>query len=290
MHYGFSFSRRYCSWLGLNWRETLTNVAKTIPSFKKVRISAYWDELEPKEGRFDFSPLQEELDLCAELGLEVLLTIGMKAQRWPEYYLPNFISAASLEEKTLQFLDEISEKFKDEEVIFAWQVENEPLDKSGPHNKQISIQFLQQEINLVRKVSAKPIYINLWGNAMFLRGHFQDALKLENINAIGIDLYSKTPLKGSLYAGPLASHGSFELFYHKVVNSGRKAIISELQAEPWENFDFRHNHNKVKSISVAKIQENLTKYHHNLLSETYLWGVEYWVWAGILPEVAKLLE
>lgn len=53
-----------------------------------IRLGCYWTEIEKTKGRYDFKIMEELLQTCMKLKLKVVMTVGMKAPRWPEYYLP----------------------------------------------------------------------------------------------------------------------------------------------------------------------------------------------------------
>src|SRR5438093_2781471 len=88
---GYTYSPRQADYLGMPRRDTL-EAALTL-DVSLVRLGAYWDELEPQPGRYDFDSLDWEMDQAAAHGQGVVLTVGMKAPRWPEYFLPAWLEA-----------------------------------------------------------------------------------------------------------------------------------------------------------------------------------------------------
>src|SRR5438105_2163562 len=85
---GFTFSERQAGYLDVSWQQAFHAAMDLQPSV--VRLGAYWDSIEPRRGEYDFSTLDWLLDNTAS-GSSVLLTVGMKAPRWPEYYLPGWL-------------------------------------------------------------------------------------------------------------------------------------------------------------------------------------------------------
>jgi hypothetical protein len=301
MVYGFSFSRRQCEWLGLNWQETLKQIA-SYNKLSKIRLSLYWHEVEKEENKYDFSQIKSEVELAQNLGFEIILNIGMKAQRWPEYFLPEYINTKLLpkgsdvslndriKDRTLKFIEQSIITLKDFSSIKSWQIENEPLDKSGPNNWRISAKFLQEEIDLAKNLDPqRPMLITLWGNDLQKRDLLPTVLKLQNIDSIGFDFYPKSPLFKWLYIGPDVSLSGIKGISHVVKQKGFSPIITELQAEPWEKFDWQKTPSLIKSVSIAQIQSNISNYSRLDFDEIYLWGAEYWIWAKIEAEIINLL-
>jgi beta-galactosidase GanA len=83
---GASFSQHELEARGLDWRAALVDY-KTL-GFNFVRLGLYWSDCESTEGVFDFSEMDEIMDSLKDSGIKVLLTVGMKAPRDPEFYIP----------------------------------------------------------------------------------------------------------------------------------------------------------------------------------------------------------
>jgi hypothetical protein len=140
---GFTFSQRQAEYLELPWDEVYDAALDLSPTI--IRLGAYWDEIEPVEGVYDWSTLDAQLDQADERGLDVILTVGMKAPRWPEYFLPTWLEPrlelddgatvserAELRQRTLAFVERVVQRYRGHDAVAYWQVENEPLDPSGP--------------------------------------------------------------------------------------------------------------------------------------------------------------
>ena len=90
MQIGATFSHRQLHCMGHDvW--TALNTFIDL-GFRWIRLGCYWDEIEPTLGVYDFLHLNELMETCNDLGLKVVLTAGMKAPRWPEYYLPAYLN------------------------------------------------------------------------------------------------------------------------------------------------------------------------------------------------------
>lgn len=287
MVYGFSFSKGQCDWLNLDWKKLLDKLSNS--NLKIIRLGLYWNEIEKENGIYDFSSSKEIIEYSQNLGFEIILTVGMKAPRWPEFYIPNFVQKSELEQKTLDFIKACVEQFKDFENISTWQIENEPLDPSGPSNLNIDSDFLQQEIDLVKGLdSSRKILVTIWGNDLKKRNNLEKILKLKNIDQIGFDFYPKQP--GLFrYRGPDYSLVDLKEITIHLQSKNIKPIIAELQAEPWEKFDYKKSPEKVKSVSLDLIKKNIIDYKDLGFEEIILWGIEYCEWAGILDELTDFI-
>src|SRR5438067_9802290 len=134
---GYTYSPRQADYLGMPRRDTFT-AALTLDA-SLLRLGAYWDELEPAPGRYDFASLDWQMDQAAASGRGVVLTVGMKAPRWPEYFLPTWLKARvprqdgvaisdqpEVRERTLRFVGAVVARYRDHPALRYWQVENEP--------------------------------------------------------------------------------------------------------------------------------------------------------------------
>ena len=158
MNLGFTFSQRQAEYLELAWREAYREAINLSPG--TVRLGAYWDEIEPEPGRSDFSTLDWLLDKAAARDLRIILTVGLKAPRWPEYYLPAWLDRRlpdggrvtdepDVRVHTLDFIRQVIQRYCGREVIAYWQVENEPLDPAGRGGRRLAGQRRGQAPDVV---------------------------------------------------------------------------------------------------------------------------------------------
>ena len=127
--WGVTFSAIYTRQLGLPVEETYLALLDEL-SVKHIRLPIYWNEVEPEEGRFDFSLYDWFLDRAEERGASVILTIGRRVPRWPECHAPAWaknIAEAEQQQKVLSLLEAEVSHFKERKNVWAWQVENEPF-------------------------------------------------------------------------------------------------------------------------------------------------------------------
>lgn len=279
MQIGATYSHRQANWLGLDPLKSLQQLCHW--PFKMIRLGVYWDEIEATPQVYDFAQLQKELEICEKAHKKVVLSLGVKAPRWPEFYFPAHVQPDldSLETTNalMRFLEETMSVVQPSSIITHWQIENEPLDPSGPNQQVIPWELLQQGVGLVRSWSNLPIILNLWGNDLSSRGNLDKANALADV--VGLDLYPKQFLKRILgknfYRGPLDSQKRLQ---ELIAHNEKPVWIMELQAEPWEKDDQGYRSTRPESFNLAQMQKNW-KFAQSLPVEaTFFWGAEYWLW------------
>lgn len=143
MELGASFSHPHLQHLGLNPNKSLVEFKNL--GLKWIRLGCYWDEIELRENKYSFEKLDPLLKYCNKNNLYVVLTVGMKTPRYPEYYIPKWILTKEnpprlskisdkykyLSERTINIINICVKRYKNLEALKVWQVENEPLDPSG---------------------------------------------------------------------------------------------------------------------------------------------------------------
>jgi hypothetical protein len=302
---GVTFSPREATYRNLPWQEAFNATLDAAPAL--VRIGVYWNEVEPTPGSYDFSTVDWLLDQASARGQRVLLTVGMKAPRWPEYYFPEWLAnrvtiadrgVASgdpqVRAATRALLTASVEHLRDRPLIAAWQVENEPLDAAGPHAWRIDAAFLAEEVALVRSLDAarqRPIVVNTFVDTQpgvllpaarsAIWGRAQAALATADI--LGLDVYPSRTIRvfGSeltvrwpawIWSGLLAQ-------LHELASArGKDAWIVEVQAEPWTSAGGRLPPPAWPGAVVApsSVEPVVGRLEAAGYRTILLWGVEHW--------------
>lgn len=289
INWGVSFSNRHAQDLGLDWEETYLSLLDDL-NISDLRLSAYWDLGEPSDDKYDFTDLDWQLEKAKERSVPVLLVIGMKLPRWPECYVPFWASGLDRnkqQEKLLEWLELLILRYKDNQIIWAWQVENEPLFMFGECPVRDK-EFLKREKDLVGNLDDRPIVItdsgewSLWlttagmadipGATMYQRVWFSlpDFLKILFSNKL-TGFYVHYPFPPRFYRAKAD-------LVKKIF--GKETIITELQAEPWGPvllYDLSVEEQK-KTMDLDKFRAVIEFAKKSGFSRFYLWGDEWWYW------------
>lgn len=300
---GTTFSKKQCEYLNLDWKETYSAILDL--KWDIIRLGAYWTEIEPQENQFDFSDLDWQIQQAKLKGMPIILTVGMKAPRWPEYFIPDWIyqktnlpysadisKYPALKKYALRFISTVADHYANEPAIQYIQVENEALNKFGGKNWQILKDFLKEEVDLVRSLdkSNRPIILTTATQPnkimrflanIFTKGNpIKDNLQMCDI--LGINVYpiiGRKTLGIKHYIKNLNTERKKRFSYLlKLAKKENKEIwITELQSEPWEPGKLVHK----KAHNPPSSSPEMTKeYFYELKDEGFkvflLWGVEFW--------------
>ena len=293
MKLGASFSHVHLRGLDLG-------PSRAIKEFKSlnlpwIRLGCYWNEIEKKPGKFSFSQINPLVEFCEKNNINVVLTVGMKAPRYPEYYIPSWLSKKIhlrklskisksndlLLDAAMNYLENIVKHFKKSKAIKVWQVENEPMDPPGPLWLRINSNFLEAEVALIKKLDPeRKILVNLWGVELNKRKVYKKAMTFADV--VGLDIYLRRPIPFfkwfNKYIGPSDSKEKIKEIVDEIKLQDKKVWIAELQAEPWEPEELVTKKKNPPSFLPKHFEENL-KYAADLKPEVVLlWGFEYWYW------------
>ncbi|MGE3267491.1 MAG: beta-galactosidase [Chloroflexota bacterium] len=298
---GFTFSQRQAEYLTLPWTEVFDAALDLSPTV--IRLGAYWDEIEPREGVYNWSTLDTQLDRAAERNLDVILTVGMKAPRWPEYFLPPWLARRlkiedgatisdqqEIQQRTLAFVEQVVRRYRDHDAIAYWQIENEPLDPAGPHRWSIGQEFLAREIKLVRDLDSHPIIVTMFVeiNPLLLTPWHQREVRsraatiLTMADVLGLDLYPNRGYRSSsgdwYFSWPAWMWTPTVIELQQMArNLGRPIWIMEAQAEPWEPGQLVYTGAPVsRSVNPARASAAVGALRAAGFDTILLWGVEHW--------------
>lgn len=275
--FGTTFSHRHAAYLGLDPFETYKRILDI--GFDYVRLCCYWEEIEPAKGNFDFTSTKKLIEMSEKAEQKIIVTLGMKAPRWPEFYIPKWLQGnkiTEIENELLHYIDRTVNELKEYSCISYWQVENEPLDPSGPNNLSIPLDLLTKEIKTVQAIDQRSVMLTVWGNQLTKRKNFQKLLAL--VENIGIDIYYKVPQRNifnkTVYKGPSDSDEQLK----KEIALCHHLWITELQAEPWEEYQVVSIDRDTPSFDLNKMKNNIERAIQLKPQGILLWGSEYWFW------------
>ncbi len=265
---------------------------------KHVRLSVEWSQVEPQPGQFDWGLMDALLVEAERNGAKVLLTVGVKAQRHPEYYIPDWVlEGASLadgdeissdpyvRERALAMIEAAVAHFSSSPAIDAWGADNEPYVPSlRASNWSLSREFVQAEVDSIRRNDprGRPVSINHGQHFVFDR-RWQHALADADVLAQSLYPWRNYRIPGRtlvvpiLEIGPLAPNYNYQARLAR--EQGRDFWITEMQAEPWVDGDIRLVSPEKPSANLtgANFRKNIEYARRVGASRIYLWGAEWWL-------------
>lgn len=276
--YGVTFSKDFATYLGLDWKETYLALLDDL-GVREFRIPTYWTETENTRGIYRFDDIDWQINEAKNRNAKIILNLGQKQPRWPECHIPDWAKNLSTAERQQKLLDVIKitvERYKADNTISRWQIENEPYLLFGDCPK-FDEDFLDREIALVRSLDGtRPIVISDSGElgTWYGAGRRADILGTTLYRIVWDKYlgYVKYPISSLVYRIKAAI---IMLTTH--VN---KIIIVELQAEPWgpKMIIDTQIEEQYKSMGVDQFKNNIEFVKQVEFSEAYLWGGEWWYW------------
>ncbi|MDQ1283900.1 MAG: hypothetical protein QG620_248 [Patescibacteria group bacterium] len=286
---GVTFSSRYASDIGLDWKEAYLAMLDDL-NIRKIRIPVYWDLAEKKEGEYDFADVDWQLKEARKRNAEIILVVGQKVPRWPECFIPEWVGddKGKKEEKLLRFMEVVVKEYKNNPEIKYWQIENEPFLNFGIC-PAFDKNFLDREIALVKKLDpSREVIVTASGEISI----WSRSAKRGDI--LGTTLYRTIWKEGIGYfdypIGPRFFH--LKYFISKILTGNERAFVVELQGEPWVS-GYTTNEpleEQFKSMNVGKLKENVSFARKVGFPEIYLWGVEWWYWLKVKKDHPELWD
>ncbi len=305
---GVTVSDLQCQYLGLSPDKTLKELLTL--GLDSIRLCVYWSRSEPTRGSFDFSAVRQSLEIiekenirrlqAGSSSITTIVAVGsIFSPSYPEYHLPGFLlqrpggpplgkpfdSDSETREQALEFLARSVNAVKDYPCVTTLQVGNESrnaLPTAG--GKYVSFEFLQTEVSLVRRLKRRDQKILIADaiNIIPIPGDDQEIARqsMQIADAISTNVYGKAPIpKTRLYLQPL------EEFWDRLKNRkqlarqmGTELIITEVQAEPWENQANRElTTPTAPSASPKKTQALVARLTQMGFDTQYLWGGTWWM-------------
>ncbi|HZC40092.1 MAG TPA: beta-galactosidase, partial [Streptosporangiaceae bacterium] len=315
---GISFRPLQAQSLGLDPREALAELV-THP-FEMIRLAAYWDRMEPQPGAFDPADLDWQVDAAERAGKQIIIGVGaVKNFGYPEFFVPPHRLPEPLREGSLVgpgshpsllaaatgFAAQVARRYRDRPAVIAWQVEHEAVDPLGlEHSWRLSARFAAEEVAAVRAAdpgrpvllngflpTSTPVRVMQWWRSRDQGDSLRVAQQLADI--VGIDFYPRHAvasaggrtlyLDGSRLAGQQRRWR--EALRWAAAAPGRRLMIAEGQAEPWEAVTTPPSPDGAGAYSCLP-EDVIRNYNQSLRTcrelpggaWAYLfWGAEYWL-------------
>lgn len=290
VHLGMTFSSRYATDLGLDWRETYTALLDEL-GVRKLRLPVYWDLVETEKGSYDFSDLDWQLAQAKKRDAEVILAVGMKVPRWPECHIPTWAEETESTRRAgiLSFIQAVVMRYKDDTTITKWQVENEPFLSFGICPR-LDVALLESEVALVKRLDAtRPVLLtdsgelSVWYRAASRGDEFGTTLYR--------DIYSEHV--GGYFTYPIGPNFfRAKEWLVRLLTPQQHFSVIELQAEPWASgwvADVSLEE-QFLTMNEVKLEENVTYARQVGFQDIYLWGGEWWYWLKEKKEYPAVWE
>lgn len=268
---------------------------------RHVRLSVQWDEVEPRPGEFDFRALDAQLAAAGQAGATVSLSVGMKAQRHPEFYIPAWAMEGLtlprgavlsddrvLRQRALRMVAEVVRHVGDSPVVDSWGAENEGYIASHRSNEWVlRREYVAEVAATIREHDPlkRPVSINHAQHFVMDR-RWRHAL--EDGDVLGqslypfrnVDVLAWSFVVNIMEIGPLMPNYAHQA--REARGAGKEFWVTELQAEPWTDEDARliSPRNPSANLTPGRLLRNVEYARRTGASRVYLWGAEWWLYQG----------
>jgi len=276
--FGISFDPEYALSMSLDWQEVYMHMLQDLqPEY--VRIAAKWNTIQPENrDGFDYRSIDWMMNRAYEHNAKVVLAMGQKSPRWPECYVPSWVSEDGIvyEYDLLRYVQTTVERYYTHPALFMWQVENEPfIVFDFGECARFEKDMVEKEVSRVRMYDVvHPILITDSGEL----GFWRKASRVGDV--FGTTLYRVVRKPGGkIFTYDWLAPGWYNLKAKLLGIQPKDMIVSELQAEPW------FFEETPLLASVPRMEETMTPERmiqhvdfaqHLHVAQVYLWGVEWW--------------
>ena len=277
-----------------------------------IRIPIYWGDVAPTADSLDFSQVDSLLQTVAQADgrrhvlhpAKVILVVGVRNLAWPEVHLPAWVDTSSgldLAQLTssgpyLDYLESSFKHFAASPVLYAWQVENEPLDNTNADLGSVALRgaVVADEVALLKSIdpihrvvvttyNSASINLDLEATSSLAwlfnilpgpkpAGHPAPTLQLADV--LGLDVYVDTPSTPLTDASVPERIGwkakTLTYWASQAAQNGKEVWITEMQGAPW---------NGEAGFSQDDLLESAQDYSGTGVTAILLWGVESWLTA-----------
>jgi hypothetical protein len=278
--YGTSFIPAYATSLGVDPKETMQALIDDI-GVRHFRLVSYWDQLEPTQGKYDFSLLDWQFQKAEAAHAKVSLSVGLRQPRWPECHVPTWAMgepATKWQPQLEQFMVAVVNRYKNSPSLESYQVENEYFLKGFGLCTNYDRERLVSEYNLVKKTDPHhTVIIARSNNALGM------PLGKPTPDEFGISIYKRVwdaafTHRYIEYPFP-AWYYAFLAGTQKIM-TGRDMVIHELQAEAWppngKGITEISLDEQNKSLDAARFKSRFVFGRATGMRTMDMWGSEYW--------------
>lgn len=277
IEYGVTFSPYQAESLGLNWKEVYLQMLADL-KLKNIRISAYWDKVEPRADEYNFEDLDFQVKNAEDYGVRLVLAIGRRLPRWPECHNPSWLNEKTLQADVLSYIEAVVRRYQNSPAVEMWQVENEPFLSSFGECPPLNPELLDREIALVKTLDpARKVLISDSGElSLWLEsGRRGDVFGTTLYRYVYSDVFNRYWINYNPYWLYRVKGG-----FLRFLNGDKNLVIIELQAEPWTTQGIVNTpiQEQFRTMSMEKFNKMLSLGQAIGFERQYLWGVEWWYW------------
>lgn len=277
--YGVSFTKLQADELGLDWKKVYVAMLDDL-GVRHLRLAAHWPMVEPKRDVYDFSALDYQIREASERDAEIILAVGRRLPRWPECHTPKWEENMLWEEQKMelrQYLTAVVERYKGEEAITYWQVENEPYLEVFARDicGELDEAFLKEEITLVKSLDpSRPVLVTDSGNL----GTWYGAYTAGDAFGTSVYVHFWTPEFGQFRTILPPAFYRIKTNLAQFLFGAKPIFLIELSGEPW----------LIEPIVETPVEAQLWRMNIDMFNDIleyaratrfdmqYLWGVEWW--------------
>ena len=272
-----------------------------------VRLPVYWELVQPAPDTLNFSSVDELLAVveghnqAAEHPTQVVLTVGARNFLYPELHAPQwagprqqpYLNDAQAGSAYRAYFDGTILRYRSSPLLYAWQVENEPLDyvvNDLTGADQITPEQLAWEIARVHELDgsheAATTTFDAWNASLDmiqeyapqalaavgvpLSGHPAQALAAAD--ALGLDLYLDAPSTPvhfmSLEVRAAWKQQAIDYWAGQAKAQGKDLWLAEMQAQPF---------GETSRFMPDDLVTTAVDYRQEPLQVVLLWGVDTWL-------------
>jgi hypothetical protein len=232
MAWGLTYSHLAAKDLGIDPKQSYSSIINDLKP-QRLRLVAYWSEIEPSAGQYNYEYLDYQVALAEQAGIPYVIAVGRKVPRYPECFIPDWAKTlpdSQSQQKLLEHITRTVNRYNQNSHLIMWQLENEPYFEFGVCPK-LNNAHLNKEIDVANKITKKPIMMTDSGEgSWWLRASTRaDVFGTTMYRSVINDKTGKVfnhfipPWIYSLRAQTV------KLFRPDV----KKVVVAELQAEPW---------------------------------------------------------
>lgn len=277
--------------------ETLGTLLRGLGA-KHVRLSVEWDQVEPRPGEFDFRLIDALLAEAGRSGATVLVSVGAKAQRHPEFFIPEWALEGTnpssnavvdedpvLRQRILAMIAAVVAHTAASPAIDSWSADNEPyIPSERADGWRLSREFvrLERETILANDPRRRPVSINHAQHFVTDR-RWRDALDDADILAASFYPFRNVRILGRTYVVAIPEIGFMAPNYAHQARSaraqGKPFWLTEMQAEPWVDSDIRlvGPENPSPNLTPDNFRKAMDYARRTGAARVYLWGSEWWL-------------